>query len=283
MRKTSYNISKKIDPVKKGLLQLVHNTTQDNGLEFLIVGATARDIIINDCYEISIDLRATQDLDIAISVKDWDDSHKLKDDLLQHDEFRETAIEYKLKYMNVFPLDIIPFGQIEDANGKIFFPQSQREMTTLGFKEALANSIKVEIIDSETVTSVASLDCLFIMKLIAWDEKYPDRNRDAYDMDIIIKNYLGGNAETKLFEDNNDLFDDEEFDFEKAGARILGRDIKTSSARSTLDYIRDIIEKELKPESNFRLVRALIGNIIEKDEISKINSIIEEVLKGIND
>ncbi|MCK5086675.1 MAG: hypothetical protein KAQ90_04095, partial [Melioribacteraceae bacterium] len=138
------NISKKFDEVRKEVLTLINSATIKCSCEFLVVGATARDIILKYCYEITADLRATIDLDVAINVPDWEGFQKIKDVLIETGRFNKDRLEHRIYYEGSSPVDIIPFGGIENTEGKIFFPPENRfEMTTLGFKEALTNARRV--------------------------------------------------------------------------------------------------------------------------------------------
>ena len=63
------------------------------------------------------------------------------------------------------------------------------------------------------------------MKLIAWNENRPKRATDALDLLHLIRNYLDPDNQSRLYMDHSDLIDADNFDYECAGARLLGRDI----------------------------------------------------------
>lgn len=68
----SLNISsEKIDnPLLIGLLRQLNHTFSRIGNDFFVIGATARDIILQVLADTSA-RRKTRDLDIAIAVPDW--------------------------------------------------------------------------------------------------------------------------------------------------------------------------------------------------------------------
>ena len=277
------NISSKLDPQQKEVLLLLQETAAKNNTNFLVVGATARDIILNFCYNVKVNLRATVDLDFGISVPDWETFHNIKNELIATGKFTTSRQEHRIIFKNNLPIDIVPFGGIEDGNGKITFPPDNRfVMTTLGFKEALSHAVEVTIQEKpQVIVFVAGLVSLFIMKLIAWDEKYPERNKDAADMAIIIKYYLEGDNSAKLAGEDADLIDVDDFDVETAAARVLGRDIKRCSNKDTIDYVLEILEKEKK--SNRLAIE--LNRYFNRfgDEIDSTIHLVENILQGIMD
>ena len=64
MTNISYNLSGKIDPVLVNILRLIHQETSSRGMLFFVVGATARDLLLNHCHDIW-GQRATRDLFIS--------------------------------------------------------------------------------------------------------------------------------------------------------------------------------------------------------------------------
>lgn len=61
------NLSGKIDQGTLQLLSLINQVTVEMGVEYLVVGATARDLVMHYGYGARIQ-RATQDLDFAIQI-----------------------------------------------------------------------------------------------------------------------------------------------------------------------------------------------------------------------
>ena len=56
-------------------------------------------------------------------------------------------------------------------------------MNVAGFDEAYQSSVSAKISENPDLTiNVSSLPGLAIMKIIAWNEKYPDRPKDAEDL-----------------------------------------------------------------------------------------------------
>lgn len=114
-------------------------------------------------------------------------------------------------------------------------------MSTVGFREAYANAIDVRLAD-DLVVKVASLAGLALLKIVAWSDRRFER--DAQDFGLIMRNYLDAGNRDRLYSEHGDcadLLNDENFDYDKASARVLGRDI----ARILTEESRLIIEQEV--------------------------------------
>jgi len=64
---------------------------------FFVVGATARDILLNHCHAIK-SYRATRDLDIGVEVTGWDEFRQLFDTLIATGRFAADREPYRLMY-----------------------------------------------------------------------------------------------------------------------------------------------------------------------------------------
>lgn len=141
-------------------------------------------------------------------------------------------------------IDLIPFGDIEEASGQIAWPPDfSVVMSTVGFREAYDNSIEVRITD-ELIVRVASLAGLALMKLVAWDDRRFER--DAQDLGLIMRFYLAAGNEDRIYSEKGDCVDllNEEFDYQRASARILGRDL----GRLVTDISQPTLERVLSQE-----------------------------------
>lgn len=150
-------------------------------------------------------------------------------------------------------IDLVPFGDIEEARSQIAWPPDfSVVMSTVGFREAYDNSIEVRIAD-DLIVRVASLPGLALMKIVAWDDRRFER--DAQDLGLIMRHYLDAGNQDRIYTEQKDCFDllNEEFDYEKASARVLGRDV----GRLLTDTSRPIVERTLSHEADLHHVDAL--------------------------
>lgn len=66
----SYNLSGKLDSSLVEVLQVVNQVATTLGIRFFMVGAMARDIVLEYCHAIR-PARGTRDLDIGVEVTGW--------------------------------------------------------------------------------------------------------------------------------------------------------------------------------------------------------------------
>ena len=146
--------------------------TRNLGIPFFVVGAAARDILLEHLHGIEPQ-RATADIDIGILVSGWEQFHGLKDALIKSAGFKPGRQEHRLVHPAGIPLDIIPFGQLAKGTTSITWPPDHViEINIAGFLECYQNAVEVKIsTDPGVVIKVASLAGLAILKIISWDEK----------------------------------------------------------------------------------------------------------------
>ena len=147
MNNTSLDLSDKIDPQTCGLLAMIKQTAESLRMPFFVIGATARDLILEFGYGIPTG-RMTKDVDLAVMIKRWKDYEQLKDALAATGEFTpDPRSTHRLVYQKTLPIDVIPFGPIAAPTGTITWPNEDTSMTVLGFQEIMDHSISVRIRD----------------------------------------------------------------------------------------------------------------------------------------
>ena len=106
---------KPVNPVLLEILSTIQRVTGEIGCDYLLVGATARDILMTHVFGLDT-RRATHDVDFAIALDHWERFHALKAALMATGSFVPAAdkvhlLHYKpTEHGNAFPLDLIPFG-----------------------------------------------------------------------------------------------------------------------------------------------------------------------------
>ncbi|MBT8370282.1 MAG: hypothetical protein KJO34_04925 [Deltaproteobacteria bacterium] len=91
------------------------------------------------------------------------------------------------------------------------------------------------------------------MKLISWNDNASRGGRDAKDIFIITKNYLDAGNQDRLYDDEIDLTDVEDFDYEMTGARLLGRDIARSFRPEILKEVLTIFDQQSESQKIYKL------------------------------
>lgn len=269
-------------PLIKPLLEQLTQYFESIHTKFFVIGAVARDIILSAHDEKSG--RVTSDLDIAIAITEWSKFERIEKELVQIEGFtKDSNKKQRFKYLEIFDLDIVPFGSIMKEGDKIFWPPDESvAMSVLGFSEVNETTHKV-VIDDHLSINVASLAGVFLLKLVAWNERNLLGNKDADDLGFILTNYLNVNEE-RAFNENNDIYDDEDFSITTAGAKLLGRDIALilkNSPENKSKFI-DIIQSEIIKQGESRLVNQIVetNRIINyKEAIKSLNFVMLELSK----
>ena len=223
MNENFLDLSEKIDSNALEALSLVAQIAESLNARFFVAGATARDAILKLGYDINTG-RATVDLDLGVQVADWDHYDKLKEGLVATGRFHATREIHRLMYNDQIPLDFLPFGAIADSGGHLSWPPEHGvSMSVLGFEESYRHSLVVRLSSNPNLDiRFASVAGLALMKIISWNDRRLTSAKDATDLALIIHNYALAGNEKRLFDEVADLFESEEFDYEKAGARLLG-------------------------------------------------------------
>lgn len=261
MKERLLDLSGKIDDLPF-IVEVCKSTSaiaSDLGIPFFVVGAMARDLIFERGYGLK-STRATEDIDFGVHVSDWSQYHRLTEGMISTGDFTETKQKQRLIYKENLKIDIVPFGLIKDDNHDISWPPEQDfKMNVLGFEEAYEHSLPVKLsADFESIILFASPTGLAILKIIAWDDRTPDlRNKDAKDLSYITRNYLDAGNDDRLYNEEQDLFEEEGYDYELAGARLLGRDMARVSQPDTKTAILRILESQTGEQEAYPLVEEM--------------------------
>jgi predicted nucleotidyltransferase len=281
------DLSGKIDPISVALFATLDEVAGSLGLAFFVVGATARDMIFELGHGLPIK-RATLDRDFGVRVSSWAEFENLKKSLLASTLFTETSELRRLLYQGELRVDILPFGGIAGTHGEIRWPPNEDVvMSMVGFEDAYQAALHVRVRANPPLDIlVASTPGLTILKLISWADRPHDRPRDAADLAFILERYLDAGNDERLFEEHPDLVEDENYDYVRAGAKLLGRDIAKIANPDTLGRIREILAKEIAEEGQYLLIQNMIPlGTLSGDEGEKrfdeLLALLRELAKGI--
>lgn len=257
-----------LDYVFTTVLTPVQRAADELGLQIMLVGATARDILLEQAHNIATG-RATRDVDFAVSVRSWEEFELLKKRLMATSHFIESAAKHhRLDVVNSeLWIDIIPFDGIETANRTISWPPHHDiVMNTIGFREAYDSADSVTVAPGIDL-KIVSLSGLAGLKIIAWnDRKDQEDSRDAHDLMVIARNYLDAGNRDRLYTELPHLVEHDEFDYVLAGAHLLGCDIKSTLGRRVTVDIDQILARELDPKGNHQLATDMAKSAIFADD-----------------
>lgn len=237
-----------MDAIVVEILAIIDSAVQQEGLSYFLVGATARDIILTNVFGVEA-ARATRDVDLAVSVDGWSQFEKLKQRLLADGRFMAAEISsrlyFKLDNGSVgYPVDLIPFGGVEDASHAIAWPPDMATVMNLtGYAEARACVTEVEIA-SGLLISVVSLASLAVLKLIAWSDSGLANSKDAQDLYFLMRSYAQAGNQDRLYTDEHLLLETCGYDLELAGAGLLGKDVAALASANTLTTLRALLSDQ---------------------------------------
>ena len=285
MTTTSLDLSGKIDKVAVSALSRIHQISSSMKIPFFIVGATARDILLEVHYGIG-SKRATLDIDIAAFIENWEQFNHLKDELIGTKHFTPTRDIHRLLFQKRLPVDIVPFGGVAEKDDLVEWPpDGSIKMSVTGFRECFQHAIQVKISDRPKLSvGVVSLAGLTMLKLVSWDDDSARRQKDASDLVFIVRNYLDAGNLERLFEEALDIVDSSEYDYEAGSARLLGRDISKIAYTRTTNRLIEILRRESKNRRGHGIAMAVLqGDWFADESYEKVSAYFDALLKGLTD
>ena len=207
----------------------------------------ARDIVLHYGHDARIQ-RATTDINFGIQVPDWPAFEALKKNLLESG-FSKSPAQHRVISPGNVQVDIVPFGQVEDADSNIAWPPNgDLIMNALGFQEVCDNAKIVRIQDNPFVDiPVATPEGMEVLKLIAWIDRTIDlRGKDAKDLLYLFTTYEKIPTISNGLHENQNLMEGYGWDIELASAYQLGVDAETIAEKQTYDAITGLFNGDHK-------------------------------------
>lgn len=240
-----------LDPTALEILRAVTGEAASAGIECMIVGATARDILLTHVFGIPA-RRATHDVDFAVAIENWDQFEQMKSRLAARKGFEPSSrMKQRLYYLgdekeHGHPLDLVPFGAIAQNTNEIAWPPDMQViMNVAGYQEVLTAAEQVELAPG-FFAKVASLAGLAILKLIAWSDRGASNPKDAHDLYQLITQYADAGNHDRLYESEFTLLEQAGYDPEIAGACLLGKDTALLATGTTYQQLMTILEQDHK-------------------------------------
>jgi predicted nucleotidyltransferase len=249
------SLSGRLDPSLVKMLRVVDQAATTLSIRFFVVGAMARAIVLEHCYGIRPG-RTTRDLDIGVEVANWEEFQQLSTKLVATGEFAETSKPHELR-TDFCQLHIVPFGGISSDQRTIRWPpEHEVVMTIVGFEEAYESAMLIRLSDKPLLeVKMPTIPGMALMKLISWNDRFPERPKDAEDLFFLMDHYAEAGNDERLYREEAELLQAESFDPVIAGIRLLGSDMATIANDSTRKTVVNILEDETKNHSKYRLVR----------------------------
>ncbi len=277
---TTLDLSGKIDAKSIAIYTAINNAVKELGIAYVIVGASARDLVMHYGYGATIK-RATADIDFGIQIPDWATYAALSKKLVELG-FEETRNQHKLLYEGM-QIDLVPFGALQDEEAKIAWPpKGDVVMNVLGFEEAIDNAINVIIQDEPKIEiPVVMPPGLSLLKIICWTDRDADlKEKDAKDLLYLLKSY------EDIPEIMDSIFEYPEFhsdfgsDMRFGSAFKLGVDAGAIASEQTKEYLKRIENDEIAKRSSDMLIENMCEDIGEEFETNK--QLLSAYFRGIN-
>lgn len=224
------------------ILAVVHRVATGQKCPYVVVGATARDLLLFHVFGIPAS-RATRDVDFAIAVESWDKFNKMRDALLATKEFSASRAVHRLHLAGTnIPIDLIPFGGVAEDHTIAWPPSRDTVMTVAGFEDAIAASIKIQVSPDLTVP-VVSLAALTVLKVFAWEDRKTS-DKDALDLYRVISTYADAGNEDRLYAPAMPYLEKFGHNVGLAGAALAGEDSRLLSSAAVLIKLRTLVSAE---------------------------------------
>lgn len=201
----------------------------------MLIGAEARDII-HRLRGHTFAYVASSDVDIVVALSDWTQYTTLTAGLTSLGDTR-----YRFRVAN-YPVDIIPFGEIEEPAGRLSPPWRNDEVDVFGMSAVYA--------DADELSFGDGIECLIptphgyaSLKLRAWvDRSAWGEYKDGIDIGLAIFWHLSDDALiAALWDSDADLVEECGFDIDRACAMKLGMLIGNTLGVDDAAVLRELL------------------------------------------
>jgi predicted nucleotidyltransferase len=118
-------------------------------------------------------------------------------------------------------------------------------MDVTAYAEALAPALEVDIGNGLTIR-VVSIPSLAALKLLAWNDRGLQDNKDAQDLFFLLQHYHEAGNSDRMYEEAFALLEACQFDLPLAGAGLLGHDARMLLEEASLRALLAILANPRK-------------------------------------
>jgi predicted nucleotidyltransferase len=230
-------ISEMLSSLERGFSQF--------GIDFYLVGAVARDVWMSGINKIKPG-RTTRDIDFAVLINDKGTFEALKDYLINTKDFHPyKGNDFVLIWKDKMQVDFLPFGAIEDEDANVITNGIGLTSSSLqGFKEIYDEGLPELELEEKHLFKFCTLPGIVILKLIAYHDRPEKRRDDIKDISDIL-NHFFNMYQHEIWENHNELFEQEEAELKEIAARVMGREMAKIAKRNEKLFTRltDILNR----------------------------------------
>jgi predicted nucleotidyltransferase len=276
------DISGRISPELIELYRRVSVAAEALGVEYVVVGAAARDLVLHYGYGAPV-VRATIDVDFGIQVADAATYEELRR-RLEEEGFRATRTPHRLRLKAGTLLDIVPFGPIARRDGHVLLPPDETHaFNVIGFEEACATADMVTLqADPEVTVPVASPVGLALLKLIAWTDRAAGaRRKDAADLVYLLENYeMIPAVEDALYGERQDVLEAYGWDRSLGGAHLLGSAVSGIGLAPSKGIVSDLFNDRIEGRPLESLEYEMCRNDFAASELERVSGLLRAFRDG---
>jgi predicted nucleotidyltransferase len=270
------------EPLISGMLIALEDGFNRYGIDFYLVGATARDAWISGIH-FKRPGRATKDVDFAVLINAKGQYEALKDYYIREKGFlpsKENA--FVLFYKDKMQVDLLPFGAVEDENHMVTIEGTgYTRVHVPGFAEIYSSGLPEMELAGKHRFKCCTLPGIVILKLLAWHDRPESRRGDILDISDILHHFFSI-YDNEIWENHSDLFDNEEADLLHIAARVMGREIRKIVVQNEelLKGIENILANDIADESKSRIgsvMTAYFNNTVQ-DNVVLLKALKEGIL-----
>ena len=237
----------RIEPDDLDLLRAISRVCETCDVQWMLIGALARDVLLDQLADMSAG-RATDDVDIAVTVASWNDFDALKGAFAKAGLFEPTTTAHRLRGTSGGPfearqVDVVPFGdQIPDGATLRWPPDQTTVMSVVGFIDAFNASLEITL--DGLRFRVASVPGLAALKLDAWLDRHHETTKDAVDFNRLLRTYEYVIGTERLYDRETDVLELTDYDITAAAAVILGSDVRHIASPPTLARLESLFNDD---------------------------------------
>jgi len=252
------------------LLESLERGFEKFGIDFYLVGAVSRDVWIAGIQG-QKPRQSTSDIDFAIYINDKGIYEALWNYLITTEGFTPIRRNpFALIHKNGLPVDLMPFGAIEDQDRRVALMGSDF-LYVDGFKEVYENNLPEAEIEGHTF-KFCTLPGLVLLKMIAWDDRPEVRRDDIIDISDMLNHYWHFITD-EIYTRHPDIFTDEgpqDITETELAARVMGREIKAIARRDEklLARIANLLEVNTANATTSKMAEIMVqyfDNTIEEN------------------
>lgn len=282
MAMSELNLKYPLDEQRSVLLLQMDGICRAQGISYVVVGATARDIMLHYLHGYPIG-RASQDIDFAVAVPDWNSFENLRASVIGQDGFSAAqGVAHRFIYRGrgdeeMIPVDLVPFGGVSHKGQIAWPPDMKVVMSVLGFEETLQSALMVRL-RKDVAIPVASIPGLVVTKLIAWLDRSALNTKDATDFRALLEAYAQAGNSDRIYADG-DLMERHGYDPDFSGAELLGRDVRSIIAAQSLEHLATIFADGRAKDRLF--AHMLKGRSTEERQIRWLEIMLDAFASGL--